>query len=57
MENIQGISSGKTSSGGFSETGSSFQSSGQSSYSDFSAPSQGDSAFSMLDSDESGLPF
>lgn len=47
-----------SSSGGFSETtGSSFQSPSQSSYSDFSAPSQADSAFSMLDSDESGLPF
>lgn len=37
--------------------GNSFQAPSQSSYSDFSAPAQSDNAFSMLDSDDSGLPF
>lgn len=53
-----GDSKRDSASGGYSEMGgNSFQAPSQSSYSDFSAPSQADSAFSMLDSDESGLPF
>ena len=45
-------------SGGYGDAGgNSFQAPSQSSYSDFSAPAQSDNAFSMLDSDDTGLPF